>query len=616
MAVKARKNLFVIAALLAAVLFCSGCGFTNQFFGTTNTTGSTEGSPTPPSSASPATADDIRRMREEFDQYVEDIFIEAITDDTLSLHQYLEYPERMGIEPQEPAFPSYSGGDEIDADEDYQKYLDELCSFDRSLLTKEQQLTYDVFKYTLDLSKDGEQYRLYSEPLSTQSGEQTMLPVVLAEYRFMRVEDVDTYLALMEDLPNYISSILSFEKEKSEAGFFMTSSAADDVIKSCRSLAEITDDHLLIESFDSKLSAVEGLSEDQKDEYRKKNESLVRDIFAPQYLALADGIEQLKDTCRDDGGLATLKGGAKYMTHLCRSVTGTGYTPEEIISLLNDEVQSSLRKLYMMISMDDSLLQAMEDFHFDAETPEEILDDLIKKSEADFPAPSAVDYSVSYVPESMEPYTGQAFYLLPPIDVDVKNHIYVNQSQISDNTELYPVMAHEGYPGHMLQQLYCTENGVSPLRMLYANLGYQEGWAQYVSSMSYAFNTEAKNNVTEALRLNDVINYDFSALCDLYVNYMGYSRSKLARYMSDMGLDAENVDELYDTLMNNPGIYLPYAVGTLEMFRLRSYAEAELGFDFSALEFHRAILNIGPAPFEIVEREIEEWIVESRLKTA
>ena len=46
----------------------------------------------------------------------------------------------------------------------------------------------------------------------------------------------------------------------------------------------------------------------------------------------------------------------------------------------------------------------------------------------------------------MEEYTSPAFYKVPEIDSYKENVIYINKAQTA---ELYPTLAHEGYPGHL-----------------------------------------------------------------------------------------------------------------------------------------------------------------------
>ena len=43
---------------------------------------------------------------------------------------------------------------------------------------------------------------------------------------------------------------------------------------------------------------------------------------------------------------------------------------------------------------------------------------------------------------------------------------------------------------------------------------------------------------------------------------------------------------------------------------LRETAEKELGDDFNAKEFHQFLLEMGPAPFYIIEDYMDDWMKE------
>lgn len=604
-----------IALVLCMVCMMAGCSWIPQ----------THTVETPPREMETVyDSQEIEAERESFDDFTTACFIRLASSDTLTLHQLLEYPENYGITDPEITFgtygvssfsPSDSNAAENATDEEI---LDMLRGFDRSILTDSQQLTYDVFEDALELSILGDGYRLFNEPLSTISGEHAMLPVILSEYRFQRLEDMYTYLSLLETLPDYITSLLEFEKEKSEAGLFMTDEAADSVIDTCRSFAGNPEDHLLIASFDDRINELHELSDDERQLCSGINARLVREVFIPQYERLAQGISELKGTGRNTQGLCAFEGGKEYMEYLCRSLTGTDYTPGQIIDLLTDEVNRSSSELYRIISRNPGLILELETFDFGVTRPEEIFEELREKSADEFPAPAAGNYTVSYVPEFLEPYTAQAFYLLPPIDTAIVNRIYINASQTDDPIELFTVMAHEGYPGHMLQQLYFLEKKAPPLRSVFSYLGYLEGWAQYISYKSFEFNETASDDLVRAMQLNELINYDVSALCDLFVNYSGFNQKQLEKYLSDNGFSSAAAGELFTSFVNNPGVYLPYAVGSFEVRSLRAFAEEELGDSFNAYDFHRALLDVGQAPFSVVRREIEKWVdgVKSSLVSA
>ena len=88
------------------------------------------------------------------------------------------------------------------------------------------------------------------------SGVQTQLPVILSEYQFYDREDVDDYLKLMQSTPDYIDSLIQFEREKSEEGLFMADYAADTVIEQCSAFLEMGDGNYLYSTFSDRIDGL------------------------------------------------------------------------------------------------------------------------------------------------------------------------------------------------------------------------------------------------------------------------------------------------------------------------------------------------------------------------
>ncbi len=53
-------------------------------------------------------------------------------------------------------------------------------------------------------------------------------------------------------------------------------------------------------------------------------------------------------------------------------------------------------------------------------------------------------------------------------------------------------------------------------------------------------------------------------------------------------------------------------MGKLELLKLRSRAEAELGDRFDLRDFHEAVLGVGSLPLAVLERHIDWWIEQQR----
>ena len=96
------------------------------------------------------------------------------------------------------------------------------------------------------------------------------------------------------------------------------------------------------------------------------------------------------------------------------------------------------------------------------------------------------------------------------------------------------------------------------------------------------------------------------------VHYEGWDREEVADYLADFGISDENAaDQIFELVVEEPANYLNYFIGYLEFLDLRRSAEKELGDAFDVKEFHRFLLETGPAPFYIIEDHMKEWIKEA-----
>src|SRR3546814_20332188 len=100
---------------------------------------------------------------------------------------------------------------------------------------------------------------------------------------------------------------------------------------------------------------------------------------------------------------------------------------------------------------------------------------------------------------------------------------------------------------------------------------------------------------------------------DTGIHAKGWTRDQAIAYMlanSSMGrTDATAEVERY---IAYPGQALSYKVGQITIRRLRDRAEAALGARFDIRAFHDQVLTTGALPMEILEAQIDRWIVSDR----
>lgn len=245
---------------------------------------------------------------------------------------------------------------------------------------------------------------------------------------------------------------------------------------------------------------------------------------------------------------------------------------------------------------------AQETAAMEESNPVTLLNLLEEKIGNAFPMPPQTAVSVKYVAKEMEEHLSPAFYMIPAIDNYNDNVIYVNQSHMGDMMTLFTTLAHEGYPGHLYQTVYFAETEPDPVRNIFDFGGYVEGWATYAEMCSYYLAPVEKDQAKLLQKYSSIL-LGVYTLADIGIHYEGWSREDTQNFFAVYGIkDRASVDHIYDLIIGCPGNYLKYYIGYVEFLELKKEWIAEKGDGFSQTEFHEAVLNVGPAPFEIVEK--------------
>lgn len=549
-----------------------------------------------------------------FRQFTLELFRQDVATNTIGLHYTLKDPSAYDIAQAPVTYGSFSTNT-TGMMASLENSLSALSHYHYEDLTDENKLTYDILKSYLQTAQKGAPYLLYEEPLGEITGIQAQLPVLLAEYPFHDIKDVDTYLSLLSCTPDYFNSLISFEKEKADSGLFIPDSTVDAVVEQCSSFVDMKDSNYLLTTFEERLSKIPGLSSTVKRDYQKKNQEMIANAVVPAYESLIDALLELRGSGKNEKGVCYLPNGKEYYSYVVERDTGSPRSVSEIKKLIHDQISSDLLSIQTLLSKDPELAsrpvsaEALPDKsdiflqnQIDRNQPEQILTLLEQKSSAAFPAPPDVTAQVKYVPNAMEPYLSPAFYMIPAIDDQSENVIYINQSRNVDTLKLFTTLAHEGYPGHLYQTIYFAEKNTEPLRSIFNFSGYVEGWATYAEMCSYYLSPLPKDQAA-LFQKNGSLTLGLYAAADIGIHYDGWSVPDTVRFFSDYGIkDTDAIQEIYNLILSDPGNYLKYYVGYLEFMELKKKAMKIDGDEFSQKNFHRAVLDVGPAPFDIVSK--------------
>jgi uncharacterized protein (DUF885 family) len=177
-----------------------------------------------------------------------------------------------------------------------------------------------------------------------------------------------------------------------------------------------------------------------------------------------------------------------------------------------------------------------------------------------------------------------------------------------------PVLTlHECTPGHSFQAAIAKEGSELPRfrRNIYFS-GYGEGWGLYCEWLGnemgiyrtpYERFGQQSYAMWRAVRL----------VIDTGMHHYGWSRQQAIDYLAGhTALSQHEVETEVDRYISWPGQALSYMLGELEIRRLRTEAEQQLGTRFDIKKFHTMLLGLGSVPLPTLEEQVHAFIAASK----
>lgn len=593
-----------LTILLSALFLTTGCGHGYQRIDQNHTLHETGES-----------YDSVSMEQMSFEEFCTTVFQKELAEtDTLNLHYTLLRPKAYGITPGEVTLGTISLEDMVQNHTRIKELKSQLISFDYEKLTADQQLTYDALLETLNTTLLSEGLELYDQPLAPTIGVQAQLPILLAEYSFHSVQDIGDYLSLLCQMDHYYGELLEFEQQKTAAGLGPSDATIDAIIQSCESYLIAPEHNFLTETFETRIADLESttgqpLTSEQKKDLTTRHTAVIRDHFIPAYQALIDGLSALKGRGINDGGLANFKHGKSYYEYLLKCGPGLSYTVPELKIALLTRIQKDLDAVNRLYQQYPDLNDRITSAKFSLSDPIQILEDLKQQMASDFPVLTDCAYDINYVPSHLEDCLSPAFYLTAPLDDPNQNVIYINNGYEDSTSGLYTTLAHEGFPGHLYQTVYDRTNTSIPLLSLLGCSGANEGWATYVENYACTLDNGLPDGVGEYQALSRSFSLCVHGLMDIGINYDGWTKERAAKFVRTYyEIDDAAIDRLWQTMIDTPTNYLEYCGGYVEIMEMREQAEDALDTEFSPMEFHCFLLDIGPVPFPVIRKYFDTWL--------
>ena len=181
---------------------------------------------------------------------------------------------------------------------------------------------------------------------------------------------------------------------------------------------------------------------------------------------------------------------------------------------------------------------------------------------------------------------------------------YQHRSLISVESTSY----HEGVPGHHLQISIAQTLPLPAFRQQAFYSAYEEGWALYAERLGKDIGFY-QDPYSDYGRLSDELLRAVRLVVDTGVHQKHWTRQQMVDFFHEHSSEDEpDIQSESDRYIAWPAQALAYKLGQLEILKLRSRAQEELGSHYDIRAFHDEILDGGALPLDVLDTRVSGWI--------
>ena len=556
---------------------------------------------------------------ETFDNYTRELFYLIMGDDEFTNHFLFKNPENYGLkENSNISLPTPSVTNNL-SKLLINSFFKDLKRYDYEKLNFDQQMTYNILTDLIDNinSKTKEMSYLDSSYLGSYLGYQAQLPLLLYEYDFADINDIQNYFSFIDLVPETFKSYVDFEIEKSQNGYGMPDFVINNVIEQCNEFISDIDNHFLIKTFPERLNSLtHQLDNFTKNKLIETNINKIKGPLLEGYTYIKDNITSLYGKSTNNLGLYYYKEGKDYYTQIFKKETGYDIKIENAILYIENKLNNSYNNLITLVQNNPDLINKLNSSSLLKTTPLEQINIFKENIKNSFPQiESYPDITIKYIDKSMENHFSPAAYINSAIDDLSNEFIYLNDASIkNDFNYLYHTLAHEGIPGHLYQNVYFKQQDTNIIRKVLKSSGYTEGWATYAEIYSFNFYSDEDKLVAEYLKLNKEVIGALQCRLDMGIHYEGWDVNKVLQYLNKYSKNytLESAQDILEQLIEIPTNSQKYYFTYFKITDMYTRTQNALKNNFNELEFHTLLLNCGPVPLRYIEDIVDNYIAENK----
>ena len=512
------------------------------------------------------------------------------------------------------------------------RFLERARAIDASALAGQDVLTHALLVSTLQLDVEGDRFPTEVLVVDQINGPQLAFDNLIEVTRFRTRADYDDYLARLGAVPRFFDQVTALLRRGIELGWVQPAVPLRGVPAQIE--AQLTSDpttSLFYAPFTRFPGAV---PEAERERLRAAGRAAIAGGVLPALTRFRDFV---RDVYLPAGrqrpiGISAVPSGGEYYRYAIRQYTTTALGADSIhrlglaeVARIRVQMDSVMRRTGFTGSFQEFLTFLRTDPRFYYTKAEDLVAgyrDIAKRADAGLPALFAElprnTYGVRPFPDYEGPSQTTARYYRGAADNTRPGYFMVNTYRLDmrPKYEMEALTLHEGVPGHHLQIARAQELRELPdFRRNAPVTAFTEGWGLYAESLG-----EEMGFYADPYSKFGQLTYEMWRACRLVVDtgihQFGWSRQRAIDFMKENTAKSEqDIAVEVDRYIVWPGQALAYKLGELKIKELRARAERELGSRFDVRRFHNALLDNGPLPLEVLDREIDRWIAAQKTRT-
>jgi uncharacterized protein (DUF885 family) len=513
------------------------------------------------------------------------------------------------------------------------RYLTLINQIDKSVLSGQALLSYELFKLDREMAIEGNKFPDYMLPINQMSGFHNLyagLGSGKSAQPFKTVNDFDNFISRTDGFVAWMDSAIVAMYKGMKNDVTLPKVLAKKLLPQLQAqIVENVTDSIFWMPITNMPDNIKGNDRARIiADYRQ----MLTNKLIPAYQRMATFVENdYIPVARNTIGYTDLPGGEQWYQYNIKTHTTLDLNAKEIHQIGLDEVSrilGEMKSVKEQVKFDGDMtaffdhLQNDDQFYFSTE--QQLIDgynDIKARIEARVPKLFDIQPKAPYVVRAVEKYRAAsaagASYQNPAPDGSRPGIFYINAHNLKAQPKfiMETLSIHEAAPGHHFQIALQQEiDGLPDYRKFGQGYNaYAEGWALYAESLGkemglftdpYMWYGRLVDEQLRAMRL----------VVDTGMHAMGWSRQRAIDYMKANSSMAESdITAEVERYIAWPGQALSYKLGQIKIRELRSFAEKALGDKFDVRQFHTQVLIDGSLPMPTLESKIKRWVEEVKV---